>query len=187
MHHTLEGAAAKLVGDHAHTLFDVGVVGLAIVSTRDEFLAVNPEFCRITTWSPSQLVRKRWQDITHPSDVEPDAENIERVADGKMSGYQMRKRYIGSRDEVIPVWLSVTAIFEHDDHAPGGRRIACYFVQITKDVGPSSSMLNSEHMIAGSELKAIKMLSWLRKHWPIVLWMFTGVVAAIGYVAEKLK
>ena len=55
-------------------MFEQAAVGLAIVGTDGKMLRVNHRLCEILAYSPDELPKLRFQDITHPDDLVADLE-----------------------------------------------------------------------------------------------------------------
>src|SRR5580704_5972113 len=75
-------------------LWEESITGLALVNPDGTFLRANPSFCRIVEYSEAELRKRRFQDITDPSDVQADEEMAKMVATGEYPGYEMTKSYI---------------------------------------------------------------------------------------------
>jgi PAS domain S-box-containing protein len=98
-----------------NSFFENSPVGLAIVATDHRFLLVNRSFTQITKYSYSELLSKKFDDITHPKDLKSDEEDVQRCLIGEIDGYEMLKRYITKDDMSVWVNLSVRAVRRRDD------------------------------------------------------------------------
>ena len=74
------------------------------------FLAVNDRFCEITGYSREELLEYRFQDITHPDDVKPDADLFARLKAGEIETYQLEKRYVHKNGSTIWIELNVSLV-----------------------------------------------------------------------------
>jgi len=99
-----------VINKNWHPLFENLDIGTALVSRDGNFLKVNPVFCEIVGYSESEILDKRFQDITHPSDVQADEEMSKKVILGEHPGYRMIKRYISKTNKVVWVELIVLSI-----------------------------------------------------------------------------
>ena len=103
--------------EHKSALWDVmwenAIGGIAIIGEDGTFLRANPAFCRIVSYTEPELQKKRFQDITVPSDVEADEDLFEDVKNGKIKSYDMVKAYITKRGQIVWVHLRVNP-FEYD-------------------------------------------------------------------------
>ena len=93
-----------------NSFFENSPVGLAIVATDHRFLLVNRSFTQITKYSYSELLSKKFDDITHPKDLKSDEEDADRCLKGEIDGYEMLKRYITKDDMSVWVNLNVRAV-----------------------------------------------------------------------------
>ena len=74
---------------------------MALVAPDGAWLRVNPARCAILGYSHEALLEKRFQDITHPDDLDADLELARRVLDGRIPNYQMEKRYLHADGSVV--------------------------------------------------------------------------------------
>ncbi len=71
------------------------------------YLDFNRKFAEIVGWGKYELLRKRWQDITHPDDVAREAELMQPFLAGETSSFQIEKRYVSQSGRVV--WVSMTS------------------------------------------------------------------------------
>ncbi|MFL5864453.1 MAG: PAS domain S-box protein [Solirubrobacteraceae bacterium] len=96
------------------TAFSHAPIGMALIAPDGRWLKVNPALCLISGWPERELIQRSFQEITHPEDVDADAELIELLAAGEIPRYQFEKRYVTRRGEEIWAGLSVSAV--RDEH-----------------------------------------------------------------------
>ena len=92
------------------TLFTESPVGIAKVALDGRFLDINQAFCTIVGYSRSEMMRKRFQDITHPEDLQGDIDEVNAVIRGEIDHYNMIKRYVTKEGKIVWVELYVTAV-----------------------------------------------------------------------------
>lgn len=68
-------------------------IGFAFVAECGKLLWVNDEVCRIWKRPRTELLTLRWQDITHPDDVDADENRVQQVISGDLKSYDLAKRY----------------------------------------------------------------------------------------------
>ena len=90
--------------------FDHAAIGMALVAPDGRWLRVNRSVSKITGYSEAELLRIRFQDITHPDDLDTDVENAEKMLCGETSEYQIEKRYLHKNGSVVWVLLSVSLV-----------------------------------------------------------------------------
>ena len=88
-------------------VFDYSVVGKSITNLDGE-IHVNSAFCDMLGYSPQELQEKRWQEITHPNDIELTQNNIDEISSGKKESVRFVKRFVHKNGSIIWVDLSST-------------------------------------------------------------------------------
>lgn len=91
--------------DRFRSAFEYAAIGMALVELSGQLLEVNSALCSIVGYPEQELLSMTFQDITHPDDLDADLEYAQQLLDGKISSYQMEKRYIHKSG------LSVWALF----------------------------------------------------------------------------
>lgn len=91
--------------------FAQAAVGLAHVAPDGRWLRVNRRLCRILGYTEEELLALRFQDITHPDDLQKEQVLLHKLLAGESSGYQLDKRY--RHREGSLVWTNVTATLAH--------------------------------------------------------------------------
>ena len=92
------------------TLFHSSPVATALVALDGSLVRANESFAIVTGYSVDQLLRLRFQDITHPDDLEIDESLLAEVLDGSRPNYQMDKRYIHASGHDVWVELTVAPV-----------------------------------------------------------------------------
>jgi PAS domain S-box-containing protein len=90
--------------------YNQAAVGISEVDLEGRFIAANDRFCEITGYSREELLKRRFQDITHPDDIAEDAELFKRLKAGKIDTYRLEKRYIHANGSIICVELNVSLV-----------------------------------------------------------------------------
>ncbi|HEV8598362.1 MAG TPA: chemotaxis protein CheB [Gemmatimonadales bacterium] len=105
---------------------DRAPIGIREVDLDGRYLHVNDRFCEITGYSREELLRLRFQDITHPDDVAANEEGYRQTLAGTVPSYRMEKRYLRKDGRTVWVELHGTVVrdaagvpqfgvgFEHD-------------------------------------------------------------------------
>jgi diguanylate cyclase (GGDEF)-like protein/PAS domain S-box-containing protein len=73
--------------------FTSAPIGMALVDLDGGCLQVNDALCRITGYTRDQLKARTLQTITHPDDVDRDADSMRELLGGRIPSYQTEKRY----------------------------------------------------------------------------------------------
>jgi len=92
-----------------HT-FEQAAVGMAHVALDGRWLRVNECVCKITGYTKEELLASRFQDITHPEDLELDLNLYEALQRGQRKSYAIEKRYFHKDGSTIWINLTVSLI-----------------------------------------------------------------------------
>jgi len=122
---------------------DGAPIGMALVEFDGHFVRVNRALCEITGYSADELTALRFQDITHPDDLDKDLTIAKRLAGGEIPRYQFEKRYIRKDKKTVDVLLSVSTL-----HRDGEAR--SYFITQVEDI---TERKRAEHALRLSEAK----------------------------------
>ncbi|WP_047983349.1 PAS domain S-box protein [Ornithinibacillus californiensis] len=94
--------------------FNYSPIGMALVSLDGEWMKVNPALSKITGYTGEELLSIKFQDTTHPDDVEADVNFVRELVEEKRESYEMEKRYIHKEGKHVWVLLSVSIVREED-------------------------------------------------------------------------
>ena len=86
--------------------FENAAVGFAHVGTDGTWLLVNNRLCDTLGYSPEELLTKKFQDVTHPEDLEANLVQVDRILKGEVPSYALEKRYL--RKDGSTIWVRVT-------------------------------------------------------------------------------
>ncbi|MEM9041732.1 MAG: ATP-binding protein [Actinomycetota bacterium] len=90
--------------------FEEAPIGKAIVAADGTFVEMNRAVCDLLRRSRSELFGCRFQDITHPDDLDADLALLQQLVDGRADNYRLEKRYLSPTGDVIHALLSVSAV-----------------------------------------------------------------------------
>jgi len=127
---------------HFKTIFNEAPLGIALIdSLTGHVYTVNPMFAKITDRTVDEMTNIEWMSITHPDDVQEDLDNMALMNAGKISGFQMEKRYL--HHDGTPVWINMTIapIYVEDKAHP---RHLCMIEDITKRKKEEEALRRSE-------------------------------------------
>ncbi|MEG5053769.1 MULTISPECIES: PAS domain S-box protein [unclassified Microcoleus] len=86
--------------------FEDASIGMAIVSLDGYWIKVNPALCQILGYSSEELLALTFQDITHPDDLDGDLSYAHQLLAGRISTYQLEKRYFHKEGHIIWIILN---------------------------------------------------------------------------------
>ncbi len=108
-------------------IFEQAAVGISHASLDGRFLRVNQQLCRMLGYSREELLTLRYQDISHPDDLEDDRLLGEQLVRGETETFTLEKRYI--RRDRSCFWINLTVSLQRDlDGAPE------YFIAVVEDI-----------------------------------------------------
>lgn len=90
--------------------FNTAPQGMALVSPEGRWQEVNDELCRMLGYGRYELLQSSFQKITHADDLEADLDNLASLLAGRISGYQIEKRFLDKLGRVIWVLQSVSLL-----------------------------------------------------------------------------
>jgi rsbT co-antagonist protein RsbR len=89
---------------------DSAPIGMCIVGLDGLFIQVNRALGELLGYRAEELVKLRFQDITHPDDLEIDLALLARTINGEIPGYTLEKRYRHRAGAMIHAILHVALV-----------------------------------------------------------------------------
>jgi diguanylate cyclase (GGDEF)-like protein/PAS domain S-box-containing protein len=86
--------ARRQADERFRVAFHSAPIGMALVDVDGRFLQINRAMCTLTGYSEPELLTLTIQEVTHPDDVQADAELVRQLLAGQLQSYQMEKRYV---------------------------------------------------------------------------------------------
>lgn len=90
--------------------FNTAPQGIAIVDLDGRWMEVNDALCRMLGYSREELLQLDFQHITHPDDLAKDLALLQQLLEGVIADYQLEKRYVDKRGNVLWILLSVSLV-----------------------------------------------------------------------------
>jgi two-component system CheB/CheR fusion protein len=107
--------ALRVAEERFHRVFEEAPVGIALVGSDLRMTDANLVLSEITGYTRDELVGKTLADVTHPDDIELDAELNARMMKGEIPGYRINQRYVTKHGDVIAVALRSTCVRDSAD------------------------------------------------------------------------
>ena len=107
--------------------FEQAAVGIAYLSLEGCFLRVNQKFCDIVGYSNEEMLRRTFQEMTHPDDLDADLEALRRFLAGESDIYTTEKRYFCKNGGLVWVHLT-TSLVQDEENKPE------WFVSVIEDI-----------------------------------------------------
>jgi len=102
-------------------------VGIAQISLKGFFLRANPVACQFFGYSETELLGKRFTEITHPTDLVDSEKLVKELVGGKRSSFSLEKRYI--KKDKSTIWSNTKVTLQHDTK---GKPL--HFIVIVEDI-----------------------------------------------------
>jgi PAS domain S-box-containing protein len=103
-------AALRESEERFRLAIDNAPIGMALIGLQGHFLRVNRALCELLGYSPEELVRLGFQDVTHPEDRATGRAIAERLWAGAIPRIQLTKRYLRKDGEIIRALLHMTVV-----------------------------------------------------------------------------
>ena len=91
-------------------LFEQTSQAIALVSFEGIPIEINPAFRKLLGYSKKEILKMSFPEFTHPDDVDKDWNLFEKLRAGKISNYEIEKRYIHKNNSITWVNLRVETI-----------------------------------------------------------------------------
>ena len=125
---------------------DQAAVGIALVAPDGRWLRVNPRAAQIVGYSVEELLRMRFQEVTHPDDLAVDEAQIRDLLADRITQYALEKRY--RRKDGRSVWVNLSvALLRTAEGEPD------YFVSVIEDID-EKKRAQDEAMASKRQLEA---------------------------------
>jgi PAS domain S-box-containing protein len=107
-------------------IFDHSVIGKSITLPSGE-INVNRAFCEMLGYTSEEMIKTKWQEITHPDDIEITQKYLDLLLSGKKDSIRFIKRYLHKNGSVI--WTDVGSAIRRDEN---GKPL--YFMTAINDI-----------------------------------------------------
>jgi PAS domain S-box-containing protein len=107
-------------------VFDHASVGKSITSI-DGSLKVNNAFCDIVGYTNEELSSMKWQDITHPDDIEFNQQILQSILTGEKKSADWQKRYIHKNGNIV--WATISTSLQRD-----GKGNPLFYITTVNDI-----------------------------------------------------
>jgi len=123
---TIENEARQESEEKFKYIFDNSLIGNSLTLPSGE-LQVNKAMCKMLGYSENELKNKKWQEITHPDDIEFIEKKMAEIISGKNDSMRITKRYIKKDGSIL--WADLqTSIRRDTDGKP------LYFITSIVDI-----------------------------------------------------
>jgi PAS domain S-box-containing protein len=121
--------------------FEHAPVGIATLSPGGNWQSVNDTLCEILGCRRGELVGRSYEQATHPEDQAQDRQDLQQLADGRISTASREKRFVAQDGSVV--WGRVTLSAEHDNYG-STRSLICVVEDVTDRIVALHALRASE-------------------------------------------
>jgi PAS domain S-box-containing protein len=138
--------------------FEQAAVGIALVAPDGRWLKVNRRLCEIVGYTQAELMGMRFQDITHPDDLDTDLDRVQRMLAKEIPTYALEKRYLHKGGRIVWITLTVALVWKPDDGPD-------YFISVIEDItrrkeAEAALQASEEFLIEARRLAALGYWHW---------------------------
>jgi diguanylate cyclase (GGDEF)-like protein/PAS domain S-box-containing protein len=88
-------------------------IGMSLVNLDGSWFRVNRVLCQITGYPEEELLKKSFEELTHPDDISLGQDGMARMVSGETETWECEKRYIHADGRVI--WVSLSSSVVRDE------------------------------------------------------------------------
>jgi PAS domain S-box-containing protein len=158
--------------------FRHSAIGMSLVSPEGNLKEVNDQFCDIVGYTRAELLQRRFQDITHPDDIELGLKNVQELIEGKAQSFTLEKRYIHKNGSIVWVLLVVSKITDNNGNI-------VHFVAQTQDITESKKS-NQQIREQAALLDIVPDAIFMRDLNDKYIFWNKGAERMYGYTAEEI-
>lgn len=153
-------------------LWQSSIVALTLVTEDGHFLHPSEALCELLEYTPHELERLRFGDVTHPADRNSDIEMARAVAAARIDHYVMSKRYITKTERVVWIKLHVSGFFDEDGE----------FLLFLSQIAPAEVYNPKAPAVARSLPIETRLRQFMQRNWKVLL-PLVGFAATMLYRA----
>ncbi|MCP4633847.1 MAG: PAS domain S-box protein [candidate division Zixibacteria bacterium] len=94
--------------------YELGLIGMAIISPDKQWIDVNNRLCKILGYSADELKQMTWTDLTHPDNLDDSILKFDQTVKGEIDGFDIDKQYIQKNGIPIHVEISAKCVYRDD-------------------------------------------------------------------------
>ncbi|MGA9378763.1 MAG: PAS domain S-box protein, partial [Phormidium sp.] len=108
-------------------IFEQAAVGMNQVSLTGQFLRVNKQFCEITGYPESELLKLSWKQWTLSEEIDLTLNYLNQLLDGQIDNYSLEKRFIRKDGKIKWMNTSISLVRDWEGNPQ-------YFIGIVEDI-----------------------------------------------------
>ncbi|WP_170830020.1 PAS domain S-box protein [Williamwhitmania taraxaci] len=166
----------RISEERFRSVFEHAGVGKSI-TTKEGNISPNNAFAQMLGYTKEQLAALNWQTITHPDDVEYNANLLKKLFEGNGTSVRFEKRYIHNNKSIV--WVDITTSIMRDEEENPLYLIST-IIDITEQKRITQELEKNENQLH-TLVQTIPDLVWLKDNNGVYLacnWMFERFVGA---------
>lgn len=92
------------------SVFENAASGMALISLDGHYFMVNNSLIHMVGYTAEELGNMTYHDFTHPDDIKLSDDNMQRLVSGEVRKFQIEKRYIHKKGNIVWVLLNVSTV-----------------------------------------------------------------------------
>ena len=96
------------------------IIMVAYSDIEGRITRVPDNFCSFLGYSEDELLSMRFQDITHPEDLNQEGKKIDELFKGKTQSFELKKRYLKKNGDYVWAYVNISMITDEE-----GKPLAC--------------------------------------------------------------
>ena len=92
-------------------VFENSIMGISLTAP-DGKLHANKAICDMLGYTETELTKLKWQDITHPDDIESTQEMVDLILSKQRSSAEWEKRYLHKNGNIV--WVDISSVLTSD-------------------------------------------------------------------------
>ena len=134
------------------TTFDQAAGGLAHMDLEGHWIRVNEKLCEVVGYSREELLKKTFEEITHPDNVEANRERMQRLLSGEIDHCSMEERWV--RRDGSHLWVNLNvSLVRHPSDEPS------YLIALVENIHERKRAELLLRSLTPREIEVLKLLA----------------------------
>ena len=160
-------------------LFENSPLGNSIADF-EGYMYVNRSFCDMLGYTPEELNRMNWREITHPDDIAPNEQVNNMLLEGMNDRYRFEKRYFHRKGWLV--WAEVSIFLMRDE---AGEPV--YFITTINDITERKKLENEKFRLLDIIASSLNEIYIFRTDNLKFEYVNRGALKNIGYPMKEMK
>lgn len=159
-------------------VFENAPLGIAVINPFWKIIDANQKFCDILKYSLLGITGKDIRQITFSKDLGSTFQHMTRVQNGEIDSYDIKKRYIRSTGEIVPVHIHSAAIRSEDGNL-------VYSILMVQDLSIEEEQ-NEQLKLLGHSINSISEMISITNQEDKFIFVNQAFLDRYGYIEEEV-